>query len=192
MSILSAYIYKRVITGITRRDDIDVEYFNGLLLEACNEIALRTGYLRAVAAGDIDSDTGQAVGPTDMLSDSSVETFKLKDRVLDPMSYEEWEQDVKRGYAVYNGTIYVRPTRNADKSYTMYYNRTHEAIGLTLEFPDIYQPAIVQLSASKVYGDKELQDKEEYRRQKFEDELAKLPNVNVGISHGRGSNDYYG
>jgi hypothetical protein len=192
MSILSATIYTRVITGITRRDDIDVEYFNQLLLEACNEIALRTGYLRTVASGDIDSDTGQAAAPTDMLSDSSVETFKLNTRTLDPMSYEEWEQDVRRGYAVYNGTIYVRPTRNADKSYVMHYNRTHGAIGVTLEFPDIYQPAIVQLSASKVYGDKELQDKEDYRRRKFEDELAKLPNVNVGISHGRGSNDYYG
>lgn len=191
MSILAATIYTRVITNITQRDDYDQAAFNVLLLEACNEIALRTGYLRSTATGSLDADN-QATAPTDMLSDSSVETFKLSTDVLDPISFEEWEQNVRYGYSVYNGTIYVNPLRGNNKDYTMYYNRTHEAIGTTLELPDIYQPAIVQLCASKVYGDKEIQDKEEYRRQKFEDELAKLPSVNVGISHGRGSGSYHG
>jgi hypothetical protein len=194
MAILVASIYTRVI-GITRRDEITAEDFNILLLEACNEIALRTGYLRSSQSGTLDADKTDDA-PTDMLSDSSVETFKLIgssiDDTLDPISFEEWKQNIRRGYCVYNGKIYVKPTRGNTSDYTIFYNRTHGAITVdgTLEFPDIYQPAIVQLSTSKVYGDKEIEDKEEYRRRKYEDEIDKLPSVNVGISHGRGSGYY--
>jgi hypothetical protein len=191
MSIIAANIYARVVQ-ITQRDTAKFtqEYFNILLLEACNEIALRTGFLRDTDTGTIDSDN-QSPAPTDMLSDLSVETFYLGTDVLDPISFEEWRQNVRRGYCVYNGIIYVEPTRGNTKDYTIYYDRTHGAIDVNLEFPDIYQPAIVQLSASKTYGDYEIEDKEEYRRQKFEGELAKLPSPTVNITHGRGSDRHY-
>ena len=190
MAIAAADILTR-INQITQRE-LTQAAFNPLLLEACNEIASRTGFLRTSQSGTINAGTNTDTGPTDILSDSAVETFELGTDVLDPISFEEWKQEKSRGYAVYNGTIYVRPTQNNNKSYTMWYYRTHGAIGTNLEFPDIYQAAIVRLAASKVYDDFEIVDKAQYQNNLYENELTKLPNPSVGISHGRGSDAYYG
>jgi len=185
MSIAVADIKSRVVQ-ITKRNTSDVT--DEIILEACNEIALRTGILKGSASGTISSGTNTATAPTDMLSDTSVETFYLGTDILDPISFEEWREGKKRGYCVCNGTIYVTPTPNNDKSYTIYYDKTHGALSTNLEFPDIYQPAVVQLVAAKVYEDFEIEDKAEYRQGKYENELIKLPSPQPTIAHGRRSN----
>lgn len=179
MSIAVSDILARV-NQITGRELTTV---NEQLLEACNDIALRTGSLKASASGTIAANTNSATAPTDMLADTAVEAFYLDDEILSAISYDEYLEGRIRGYCIYNGTIYVKPSSNEARTYTLNYLKKHAAIGANLEFPDTFKPAILRLTTALVYEDYEMNERAMYQRQLYEAEMVKLPlDLNVSIT----------
>lgn len=179
MAIAVADILARV-NQITERDLTSIDE---QLLEACNEIALRTGALKGAQSGVILANSNSDTAPTDILSDTAVEAFYLDDEILTAISFEEFKSGKIGGYCIYNGIIYVNNTSDRSRDYTLYYYKRHGVLGTNLEFNDIYKQAIVRLTTAIVYDDYELNDRANYHRALYEQELVKLPRpVTIAIS----------
>jgi len=170
-NITPAAIMSR-INQITRRELTDIDSY---LTTACRKIALRTGVLKASESGTVSASTNTATAPSDLLADSCVDVFYLNEEVMDNITFDEWREGKIKGYCVHSGTIYVSPTSDSDRTYTIYYSKQHPDVGDSIEFPDMYEEAIVQLVAALIYGDYEDEERESYRLNRYERELMQLP-----------------
>jgi len=147
---------------ITRRDN-EVEFPNAdldvLILEACREISQRLLCLKAEATGTLSGDGTSITKPADMVdSQSAVDNLYLDSVVLDPLTFDEWRMGNVRGYAYRNGTIYINPTSDNDRSYILSYSKVHGVLGVNLEFDDDLKMAAIWLTCKRIYENYELGD----------------------------------
>jgi hypothetical protein len=123
-----------------------------MILEACREISKRLLCLKTSTTGTLAGDGTSITAPTDMVdSDSAIEELYLDTNLLDPITFAEWRAGKIDGYCYHNGTIYVIPTSNSSRSYTLYYSTVHGALSTDLEFEDDLKMAVIWLTCKKVY-----------------------------------------
>jgi len=154
MSIAVSTVETRV-RKITRRDntteltDADLD---AMILEACREISKRLLCLKTSTTGTLAGDGTGITAPSDMVdSDSAIEELYLDTSLLDRITFAEWRAGKINGYCYHNGTIYVTPTSNSSRSYTLYYSKIHGALSTNLEFEDDLKMAVIWLSAKKTF-----------------------------------------
>ena len=154
MSIAVSTVETRV-RKITRRDntteltDADLD---AMILEACREISKRLLCLKTSTTGTLAGDGTGITAPSDMVdSDSAIEELYLDTSLLDRITFAEWRAGKINGYCYHNGTIYVTPTSNSSRSYTLYYSKFHGALSTNLEFEDDLKMAVIWLSAKKTF-----------------------------------------
>jgi len=175
-SLTSSIIESRV-RQITRRDNTSGLTSAGITTftqEAVREISARLLNLRDEATGTLSAADNTITAPTDMVkSEAAIDDLYLGDSLLDPITFAEWRAAKIAGYAYRDGTIYVRPTPDNDKSYTLYYSRYHASDVSSLEFVDELKMAVVFFVCMKIYDDYEIHDKAESMRQKYENEMSR-------------------
>jgi len=177
MSISASTILNRV-NQITKFDETDIDE---ILKEVLIEISVRSKYLKSSTTGTLSADTDTISNPSDMVQDG-VDELYLDSDLLSIMSFADWRANKVKGYAQRGDYIYVRPTPNTDKSYTLYYSKKH-ASSTTVEYPDEFQSAIVWGCVYKLYDNYSMQDEANNAETKYERELAKLtPSEGVTIS----------
>lgn len=149
---------------ITRRDN-ETEFPNAeldaLILEACIEISERLLCIKTSTTGTLAGDGTSLAAPSDMVdAESAIEEFYLDSVVLDPLTFAEWRAGHMRGYAYREKvkTIYIAPTSDNDRSYTLYYSKVHGALSTNLEFDDDLKMAVIWLTCKRIYEDYELSD----------------------------------
>lgn len=166
----------------TRRDnttelpdtDLDV-----LILEACREIAKRCLCLESDTTGTLSGDGTNITAPSDMVkSDSAIDEFYLDSALQDRISFAEWRAGKIKGIAYKNGTIYISPTSDNDRSYTLYYRTIHSALSTNLEFEDDLKMAVVWLTCKKVYENYLAEADDVARSQKAEREYEREISLN--------------
>jgi hypothetical protein len=147
---------------ITRRDnetDFPNTDLDPLILEACREISKRLLCIKGETTGTLSGDGTSITKPSDMVdSQSAIDNLYLDTVVLDPLTFDEWRVGHVRGYAYRNGVIYIVPTSDNDRSYTLYYSKVHGALSTNLEFDDDLKMAVVWLTCKKIYENYELGD----------------------------------
>ncbi len=180
MAITETDILTRV-NQITKREETSIL---SELAEVLNELSERLWAVKNSTTGTLSANTNSLACPSDFIE---VDVLEVDDEELDRITYEEFKQGYIDGYAVYDGNIYVNPTPNSSKTYTLYYFAYHAAVvsGGTISFKDKYKNAIIYGVCEKVYDNYEINDRAEYMRQKFEIELAKFPPDNVFVSKAR-------
>lgn len=162
---------------ITRRDnetefpdaDLDV-----LILEACIEISERSLCIKTETTGTLAGDGTSLTAPSDMVdAESAIEEFYLDSIPLDPITFAEWRVGHMRGYAYREKVkiIYISPTSDNDRSYTLYYSKVHGVLSTNLEFDDDLKMAVVHLTCFKIYNDYELNEKAAIENAKYEREI---------------------
>jgi hypothetical protein len=154
MSIAVSVVQTRV-RKITRRDnttELPDADLNVLILESCLEIAKRTLCLESSTTGTLSADGTSITVPTDMVdSDAAIDEIYLNTILQDRITFAEWRSGKIKGYAYKDGTIYIEPTSDNDRSYTLYYRKVHGALSTNLEFEDDLKMAVIWLTCKKVY-----------------------------------------
>lgn len=172
--ITKDYIYNRVIR-MTRRDEL--EDIDDYLLEALKEISLRTGYIRKTESYTLSEDerlsnrySFMIDKPSNMISIANVlsESGYIYPQSLNYVDGGGlgWHETSS---GIHIGGLNVGDTVEID------YSAYHSDDLTDIEFPDIYQQAIINLCASKIYSDYEIEDKAENMRMRFETDLLRLP-----------------
>ena len=174
MAITKAVLLTRV-NQVARRSETDIDE---VLKEALIELSRDTLALRTSTTGTLSSSTNTISKPSDLIG---VELFYLDSGVLDPLSFDEWKEDRQEGYCFRGNAIYISPTPNSDKSYTLYYYKQHAADPDTIEFTDEYKMALVHKVAQKIYENYELDTEAAEQRLKYQIEVADLtPAITIG------------
>jgi len=177
------------VRQITRRDNTSnftAAAFNQLLLEACQDISKRLLCLKTNTTGTLSSDGTTISTPSDMVdSDSAIDEFYLDSHLMDVITFAEWRAGNIDGYCYYNGTIYVNPTSDNDRSYTLYYSQLHGALSTNLEFDDVLKKAVEWLTIAKTYEYFEQFDKADMALTRYEREIRLKAPVNMVISRPR-------
>jgi len=154
MSIAVSDIRTRV-RQITLRDnttELSDDNIDEMILEACREISKRLLCLKKSTTGTLSSDGTYITAPSDMVkSDAAIIEIYLDDVLLDRITFAEWRAGYIDGYCYHDGYIYVNPTSDNDRSYTLYYAAVHSALSTNLEFDDDLKMAVVWLTCKKVY-----------------------------------------
>jgi hypothetical protein len=108
-------------------------------------------------------------------SQAAIDALYLDETLLDPNTFAEWRAGkMDSGYAYRNGTIYVLPAPDSDKSYTLYYRCYHGSAITTLEFNDDMKMAVVHLVCKKIYENYEQEDKVQIQEARYESEISKF------------------
>jgi hypothetical protein len=175
-SLTPAIVESRV-RQITKRDNVtdytSVECTTHTQ-EAVREISARLLNLKSDSSGTLSASSNTITAPSDMVkSESAIDELYLGSRKLDPITFAEWRAGKIPGYAYRNGVIYVSPTPNNDRAYTLYYRRYHLADVTSIEFDDELKMAVVFFVCQKIYTDYEMDDKASLKRQEYEAELDK-------------------
>ncbi len=156
MSIAVTDVDARV-RQITRRDNTTVlstADLAAMILEACIEISERLLCLDGQASGTLSGDGSTLTIPTDMVKDDgAIKEFYLDSQTQDHLDYSEWRDGELRGVAYYDGTIYINPTSDNDRTYVLNYAKIHGALSTNLEFDDDLRMAVVWLTCKKTYDD---------------------------------------
>lgn len=143
------------VRKITRRDNVNEltnEYLDVKILESCREISKRLLCLKGSTTGTLSGDGTSITAPSDMVkSDSAIEELYLSSALLDRITFAEWRAGRISGFCYHNGTIYITPTSNNDRSYTLYYSKMHGSLSTNLEFEDDLKMAVVWLTNKKIY-----------------------------------------
>ncbi|MFH1717509.1 MAG: hypothetical protein ABIF19_09185 [Planctomycetota bacterium] len=159
----------------TRRDntaDLTSARLTEILQEAVKEISRILLCLEASTTGTLSSSTNTITAPSGMVeSEAAIDELYLDTDLLDPITFEEWRAGNVRGYAYRDGTIYVSPTPDNDKSYTLYYRKYHGTLSTNLEFDDDLKTAVFWLGCKKVYEDYELDDMANVAGVKYEQQI---------------------
>lgn len=154
MSIAVSDVRARV-RKITRRDnvaDLSNDDLDVMILEACRDISKRCLCLESSTTGTLAGDGTNITAPTDMVeSDSAIDELYLDTNLQDRISFAEWRAGKISGIAYKDGLIYITPTSDNDRSYTLYYRTFHGALSTNLEFEDDLKMAVVWLTCKKVY-----------------------------------------
>jgi hypothetical protein len=187
-SSLTAAILRPLIRQITKRDnvtDLTNDEVDVKIKESCREISKRTLCLPASTTGTLAAST--ITIPTDMIPcRAAIKQLYLGTSLLDPLTFDEWRAGQMTGWAYRDGTIYVCPTPDTAKAYTLYYRKYHPDSVATIILNDDFKMAIVYLSCKKIYDDYEQsEDKGVEYELKFEKELAKYMPADVDSLIGR-------
>lgn len=160
---------------MTRRDEL--EDIDDYLLEALREISLRTGYIRKTVSLTLqESDrlsnryAFKIDKPSDLISIISV---LILTGYIDtqPINYVDGGG---LGWHEASSTIHIGGVKTGD-TVEIDYSAYHSDDLSEIQFPDVYQQAIINLCASKIYSDYEIEDKAENMRMRFETDLLRLP-----------------
>lgn len=190
MSIAVSDVEDR-IRQITRRDnltDLTSNELKVLILESCLEIAKRLLCLKTDVTGTLSGDGTSITAPVLMVkSDSAIEELYLDSNILDRVTFAEWRAGAMTGFCYHNGTIYISPTSDNDRSYTLYYSTIHDALSTNLEFEDDLKMAVVWLSAKKVYDNYFAEDNvpSQKAEREYEREISLNAPVEVIVSRMR-------
>jgi hypothetical protein len=163
------------VRQITRRDsttELPTADMTNYITEACREISVKTLSLKDETSGTLSASTDTISRPSDMIDTPfAIDALYLDDVLLCEITFDEWRAGNLRGYAYRNGTIYVKPTPDNDLSYTLYYRKYHTEAVTTTALSNDLEMAIVFLTASKVYEDRELYEEAELMKQKFDRQI---------------------
>lgn len=178
MSITSAAIITkaRQVTKRTNETDLPDSDIETLIAEAVREISKRTLCLKSSTTGTLSASTNTISKPSDMVdSSAAIDELYLDETLLDPCTFKEWRAGkMDSCYAYRNGTIYVLPSPDSDKSYTLYYSSYHGSTITTLEFNDDMKKAVEHLVCKKIYENYEQEDKVLIQEARYEAEIAKF------------------
>lgn len=156
MSIAVSDVRSKV-RQITRRDnttDLTNDEIDTMILESCLEISKRLLNLKTSTTGTLSSDGTSITAPTDMVkSDSAIIEFYLDSHLMDRITFAEWRAGYIEGYCYHDGYIYITPTSDNDRSYTLYYAAVHGSLSTNLEFEDDLKMAVVWLTCKKVFDE---------------------------------------
>jgi hypothetical protein len=173
----TAAIIETRVRQITKRDnttELTSAEITSYTQESVREISARLLNLKSSTTGTLSASTNTITIPTDMVkSEAAIDELYLGDDKLDPITFAEWRAGRLEGYAYRNGVIYVSPTPNNDRAYTLYYSRYHVSDVTSIEFDDELKLAVVFAVAGKIYDDYEMFDQGEAMRRKYEHELDK-------------------
>ena len=182
MSIAVSTVETRV-RKITRRDnttELTDAALDAMILEACREISKRLLCLKTSTTGTLAGDGTGITAPSDMVeSDSAIEELYLDTNLLDRITFAEWRAGKISGYCYHNGTIYVTPTSNSSRSYTLYYSTVHGALSTNLEFDDDLKMAVIWLTCKKTYENYLAEAADVARSQKAEREYEREIHLNA-------------
>ncbi|HIJ71786.1 MAG TPA: hypothetical protein HPP87_10550 [Planctomycetes bacterium] len=182
MSITKADILSRVnqITGRSETD-IDDQIYDALL-----EISERTRALKTSTTGSTTANQAYISKPSDMAGDI-IDGLILDTTRYDPITWDEWldnqgyntgvwpnQASGISGWVVRGDYIYVRPTPDTVKSYTLYYAKYHPSSLDTILFEDKFRRAIIHLTAAFVYEKYEIDDQQEKEMVLYEREINRL------------------
>jgi len=175
---LTADIIEARVRQITSKDSTTLETpteIDTKTAEVCREISRRTLNLKNTSSGTLSASTNTITIPTDMIqSEEAVEALYLDSTLLDKITFDEWRAGKMKGFAYRDGIIYVAPTPDTARTYTLYYRRYHTTSVQTIEFNDDWKMCIVYGVCQKIYEDYEQsEDKGIEYMQKFEHELNK-------------------
>lgn len=188
MSIAVATV-RSDVRQITRRDNTTVftdDELDALLLEACLEISKRLLCLKTSTTGTLSADGTSITAPTDMTkSDSAIIELYLNTQLQDRITFAEWRTGKINGFCYHNGTIYVTPTSDNDRSYTLYYASQHGALSTSLEFDDDLKKAVEWLTIAKTYEYFEQYDKAAAALARYEREISINAPAEVVVSRMR-------
>jgi len=156
MTVAVADIKTR-IRQITRRDNTtdytDAE-LTAVLQEVAIDISKRTLCLKSSATGTLSADGTSITAPSDMVdSEGAIEALYMNSNLMDPITFDEWRVGAVQGYAYRDGTIYITPTSDNDRTYTLYYRAYHGTLSTNIEFKDEMKMAMVWGGCKKVYDD---------------------------------------
>ena len=172
----------RQITGRSNTTLLTSNTIATYTYEAAREISKRLLCLKSTASGTLSADGNTITAPSDMVdSEAAIDELYLDSTLLDPITFDEWRDGHRDGYAYVNGTIYVNPTSNNNRSYTLYYSKYHPTTVSTLSLNDDLKMAVVYLVCHKIYDDYEYEDKANRMMQKFEFELAKHASASMAV-----------
>jgi len=142
------------------------------ILEAVREIAKRSMCLKSSTTGILSANVNTISRPSDMIKNiAAIDSLYLDSHPLDQITFNEWLAGKINGYAYRNGTIYVTPTQNSNKSYTIYYRKEHSSSVATIELPDDLEMAVIYLVVQKIYDDYGQDDEAIKYKNKYENEL---------------------
>lgn len=153
MSITAANVYTRA-RQITKRDNtalLSAANVQTMLLETLRELSGQM-LLKSETSGTLTGSGTTITAPTDMLKgQAAIEEFYLDSKPMNEITFAEYLENEIDGYCLRNGTIYVRPTSDNDRTYTIYYYKYHAASVATIEFDDDFEVAIVFKMCQKIY-----------------------------------------
>lgn len=142
----------RKITRRTNETELTTDDLDVLILESCREISKRCLCLESSATGTLSGDGASITAPYDMVdSDSAIDELYLNTNLQDRITFAEWRAGKIKGCVYKDGVIYITPTSDNDRSYTLYYRKFHGALSANLEFEDDLKMAVVWLTAKKIY-----------------------------------------
>jgi hypothetical protein len=175
---LTSALLRPLIRQITKRDnvtDLTNDEIDVKIKESCREVSKRSLCLPSSTTGTLSASTNTITIPTDMIpSRAAIKQLYLSTTLLDPLTFDEWRAGYMTGWAYRDGTIYVCPTPDTAKAYTLYYRKYHPDSVASIILNDDFKMAIVYLSCKKIYDDYEQsEDKGIEYELKFENELAK-------------------
>jgi hypothetical protein len=177
-SIESAEIITRIrqITSRNNTTDLPDTTIEGYIVDCARKIANKTMSLKSSTSGTLSADTNTIDEPLDMIPcQQAIDAFYLDSTLLNPISFDEWRQGYKRGYAYRNRTIYISPTSDNDKTYTLYYSKEHDSTITPLELGDEYKEAVIYLVCSMIFDDYSMQEQADTYRIKYENEMTSIP-----------------
>jgi hypothetical protein len=184
MSITLAEV-RAYVRQKTRRDN-EAEFtdtqLDAMVLESCREISKRLLCLKTDTTGTLSGDGTSITPPTDMVkSDSAIIELYLGSKLQDRITFAEWRAGYVRGFCYHDGLIYVNPTSDNDRSYTLYYAAMHGALSTNLEFEDDLKMAVVWLTCKKVFDDYLADASDVVRSQKAEREYEREIDQNAPV-----------
>ena len=174
VTITSSEINTRARQITSRENTIELTdiRLTNFILEAVREIAKRTMCLKSSTTGILSANGNTFSQPSDMIKNiAAIDSLYLDSHPLDQITFNEWLAGKIKGYAYHNGTIYVTPTPNSDKSYTLYYRKEHSSSVATIELPDDLEMAVLYLVVQKIYDDYGQDDEAIKYKNKYENEL---------------------
>ena len=189
MALTSANIETRArkLTLRNNTTELTTGEITGYMQEVVRDISTRLLNLKDNSTGTLSADDNTITAPTDMVeAEAAIDEFYLDSHLLDPITFAEWRAGNVRGYAYYEGTIYVSPTPDTDRTYTLYYSKYHSSTVTTISFDDELKMALVYGVCQKIYEDLGMEGKAVPMQVKYEFEIAKFAPadmVAVNIRH---------
>ena len=153
-----------------KRSETDID---DILLAAMIEISTRTGILTTVATGTTTAGQAFIAAPADLAGNLVYSIFLGTDKPLDRITWKQYLNDNTTGWCLYKKKIYLRPNPEGGIAYSLEYSQL-DLLVASIQLPDEYEPAVVELTCAKLYRKYEMFDKVEPSIVLFERELDKV------------------
>lgn len=177
----------RSITKRTNTTDLTNDEIDDFTLEVVREISRKTLCLKNNTSGTLSASTNTISKPSDMINnEAAIDELYLDTNVLDPITFEEWRAGkICSGFAYRNGTIYVLPTPDSVKTYTLYYRKNHPSSVTTIELGDEFKMAIIYGVCQRIYEKYEQYEEALLKQQKYEKELEDNTTAELAVCNMR-------